>query len=183
MKLCFEAVGLLVHRDPSTESVAATPLPEQSCSCTIHCTSSNTYVFACVIQVVASGKWPHTGLSAPVRDAFITLRDAVADNTPLRMLNRSLPAHVRADSSVVACGGEIGQFDPWTGVGRSGSTTTPSRRRRAVTLRTCSSTSPTRSPCSVTRISSGTVTSSAGATTTTSSMTTDLTTPRFCASP
>jgi len=86
--------------------------------CTIHCTSSNTYVFACVIQVVASGKWPHTGLSAPVRDAFITLRDAVADNTPLRMLNRSLPAHVRADSSVVACGGEIGQFDPWTGVGR-----------------------------------------------------------------
>jgi hypothetical protein len=50
-----------------------------------------------------------------VRDAFLQLRDAIADNTPLRLVNPNVPVHARADASAVAAGGQIGQYNQWTG--------------------------------------------------------------------
>ena len=63
-------------------------------------------------------KWPHTGLPADVAAAFTALRDAVVENTPLHLLDPSLPVHVRNDSSATGTGGHIGQYDQYTGLWR-----------------------------------------------------------------
>ena len=183
MKLCFEAVGLLVHRD------------RRNLLLLHHCLNSRVHVYhslyifqyvrVCLCdtsrrQRQVAPHWPFRSCARRIhhspRRRSRQHASAYAQSQPPRARpSRLFRGRLRRRNRPVRPLDRCGPL--------SGSTTTPSRRRRAVTLRTCSSTSPTRSPCSVTRISSGTVTSSAGATTTTSSMTTDLTTPRFCASP
>ena len=74
-----------------------------------------TDLLVLVQQFVAQGRWPPSGLPDDVRSAFIQLRDSVADALPLYLLDPSLPVHCRADSSLVAAGGEIGQYHPRTG--------------------------------------------------------------------
>ena len=69
----------------------------------------------CAQRFVSAGVWPASGLPADVSAAFGTLRDAVADNVPLRLVNRLAPVHARSDASGLAAGGHIGQYDQFTG--------------------------------------------------------------------
>jgi hypothetical protein len=62
-----------------------------------------------------SDRWPASGLPSDVREACVLLRDTIADNTPLRLIDPSLPVHVRNDASALATGGVIGQYDQHTG--------------------------------------------------------------------
>ena len=64
---------------------------------------------------VRADKWSPAGLPSAVHDACVLLRNAVADNTPLRLVDPAYPVHVRNDASAIATGGVVGQYDQHTG--------------------------------------------------------------------
>ena len=68
-----------------------------------------------VNDFIRADKWPSTGLPIKVRDAFLALRDAIVNNTPLYLVDPSIPIHVRNDASAKATGGVIAQYDQHTG--------------------------------------------------------------------
>jgi hypothetical protein len=66
-------------------------------------------------RFVAAAKWPGDGLPRALEDVCIYLRDTIVDNVPLRLIDPQSPLHVRADSNATAAGGEVGQYDEYTG--------------------------------------------------------------------